>query len=62
MIVYKDRAYCAYMGKCLNTSCFRNMGDEELEKAVEEGWMFSISNFKTDHCGYIPKPEAMKDE
>ena len=52
VISYLDAAFCTQA--CLNSKCYRCVTPYHRERAKEIGLPFSLMDFKTDDCGYIP--------
>lgn len=57
IMTYKDKTWCCHSSLCANTTCDRNLNDDEVKQAIRwwGGLDFPVvySDFKTDDCGFI---------
>jgi len=53
MMCYKDKTFCASAGICANTTCPVWF---DFDKSKEQDLPVALADFKSDSCGYKPKP------
>lgn len=56
MIHYQDRTFCARSaaGDCVNQECSRAISQKDLQEAERMELPLSVTDFKTEDCGYRP--------